>query len=117
MHEARRAVDVNETSTAFYCGAFIAVSVAMQVATLMFEEVRRLPLWGAVIFFATSYLCQQAHDWLGVSWQVLFGCSNAYFILTMCVGEYFSRRRTRRHRARMAEFERQYESMFEKEHP
>lgn len=113
---------MNETSSAFYCGAFIAVSVAMQVATLMFEEVRRLPLWGAVIFFATSYLCQQAHDWLGVRWVVLYVGSVFYFVLTMCVGEYFSRRRTRKHKARMAELQAEedklrakYESMYEKE--
>jgi len=103
---------MTEVSYAFYCGAIVTVSVAMQVATLMFEEVRRLPLWAAGIFWVTTFVFQQAHDWLGVSWRVLFACSIVYFLVTLAVGEYFSRRRTRRHKAKMAEYERQFESEF-----
>jgi hypothetical protein len=99
---------VTEDSYAFYCGAFVAASVAMQVTTLMFEEVRRLWLHGSVIFFVTSFVVQQAHDYIGVSWRALYVGSFFYFMLTMCVGEHFSRRRARRHKARMAEFERKF---------
>jgi hypothetical protein len=72
----------------------------------MFEEVRRPGFWGAGIFLLTSFLVQQAHDYLGVSWRALYIGSGCYFAITMYVGEYLSRRRTRKHKARMAEFER-----------
>jgi hypothetical protein len=102
-------VGVTEVSYAFYCGAIVAVSVVMQAATLMFEEVRRLPLWAAGIFWVTTFVFQQAHDYLGVSWRGLYVGSFFYFVLTLAVGEYFSRRRKRRHRAKMAEYERRFE--------
>lgn len=98
---------MTEDSYTFYCGAIMAASVAMQVATLMFEGVRRLELYGGVIFFVTSFVVEN----IDVSWRVRFAVSSLYFMLTMCVGEYFSRRRTRRHRAKMAEYEREFEDM------
>jgi hypothetical protein len=113
---------VNETSYAFYCGSIVTTAIAVQFATLMFEEARKAPLWGMGIFFVTTFVVQQAHDYLCVSWRVLFGCSILYFMLTMQMGNYFTRRRTRRHKARMAELQAEedklrakYESMYEKE--
>jgi len=83
---------------------------------LMFEEVRRLPLWGTGIFALTSLVITGAHDLLGVSWRVLWGVSILYFFVTMGVGEYFSRRRRRRHKEKFerdrAEYERKFENEF-----
>ena len=108
---------MTEDMCAFYCGGIIAVCVAVQAATLMFEDVRNFSLWGAGIFGLTSLVVTSAHDWLGVSWRVLYGVSILYFFVTMGVGEYFSRRRRRRHCERMererAEYERKYEAEFE----
>jgi len=86
----------------------------MQAATLMFEEVRRARHWSVLVFFLTTLLVQQAHDYIGVSWHALYIGSFFYFVLTVGVGEYFSRRRARRHKTRMAEFDRQYQETMAK---